>query len=109
MTTPPPDEIQDRYGMPVDRKELDRFCLRYHVKRLSVVGPPMGSAPGRPADVEMLIEFMPGKDPGRFVLVSMQIELSDLAGRRLDLRTYDELKASVSRKRLASARTVYAA
>jgi predicted nucleotidyltransferase len=36
----------------------------------------------------------------------MEIELSEMAGRRVDLRTYDQLKHATARRLLDGARTV---
>ena len=39
----------------------------------------------------MLVEFEPGHIPGYFGLVGMEMELSEIVGRKVDLRTPGEL------------------
>ena len=42
--------------------------------------------------IDFLVEFEPGKTPGYFKIVSMEMELSELLeGRKIDLRTPNEL------------------
>ena len=44
------------------------------------------------SDIDFLVEFEPGKTPGFFKIVSMEMELSELLeGRKIDLRTPNEL------------------
>ena len=63
------------------------FCTRYHVDQLSLL--PSEEKTGKSIDdaQRMLVEFDPSKLPGKFTFLYMAIELSNMVGRWVDLRT----------------------
>ncbi len=62
------------------------FCRRHHVRRLALFGSILRADFTPDSDVDVLVEFEPGKTPG-FGFFAMQRELSALLGRRVDLNT----------------------
>lgn len=103
------DRLQNTQGMPIDERRMAKFCRRYHINKLSIVH---SRAPGEPKAShpwDMMVEFESGESPGRFAMVGMQIELSTLAGRRIDLGTYADLSAHTPRTVLDRAKTVFLA
>ena len=61
------------------------------------------------SDVDVLVEFLPDQGQGFLGLARMQAELSDfLDGRKVDLRTPDELSRYFRDKVLAQAQVQYA-
>lgn len=70
----------------IDRERLAEFCRRNHVRRLALFGSVLRDDFGPDSDVDILVEFEPGRVPG-FALVSLQDELSAMVGRRVDLHT----------------------
>jgi len=60
------------------------------------------------SDVDVLVEFEPGQEPG-FAFFRMQDELSTLLGRRADLRTPNELSKYFRAEVLAEAEEAYVA
>jgi len=76
----------------VDQERLAEFCRQNGVRRLAVFGSALRDDFGPDSDVDVLIEFEPGRTPGlRFFW--MQEELSRLFDRAVDLHT----PASLSR------------
>ena len=76
----------------VDQERLAEFCRQNGVRRLAVFGSALRDDFGPDSDVDVLIEFEPGRTPGlRFFW--MQEELSRLFDRTVDLHT----PASLSR------------
>ena len=73
---------------PIPSSTLAEFCRRHHIERLALFGS-MQTASNRPdSDIDLLVEFEPGHEPGLIALAGMELELSQLlAGRRVDLRT----------------------
>ena len=55
------------------------------------IDPEQLAAFGPESDVDMLVEFEPRKVPGYLRLAGMELELADLVGRPVDLRTANEL------------------
>lgn len=59
---------------------LADFCGRHGVRRLSLFGSTL-TGDGRPdSDVDLLVEFDAGREPGLLRLAEMEIELSALLG-----------------------------
>ena len=75
---------QTRIDLPLDR--LAEICRRYHVRELALFGSVLRDDFGPESDVDILVEFQPGATPG-LAFFGMEIELSELLGRRVDLNT----------------------
>ena len=74
----------DRNIIPKER--IADFCRRHHIVRLSLFGSALRSDFSEKSDVDILVEFEKGYEPG-FAFFSMQDELSELIGRKVDLNT----------------------
>ena len=46
---------------------------------------------GPSSDIDVLVEFEPGRVPGLLRMAGLEIELSEMLGRKVDLRTPAEL------------------
>ena len=75
--------------IPGDR--LADFCRRNHIRRLSLFGSILHDNFGPHSDVDLLVEFDPTHIPGLFGIAEMEIELSEIIGRKTDLRTPEDL------------------
>jgi uncharacterized protein len=86
------------------------LCRRHHIRRLSLFGS-MVKGTNRPdSDVDLLVEFFPGKAPGLLGLAGIEIELSRLlGGRHVDLRTPLDLSKHFRDEVLRTAEVQYAA
>lgn len=103
-------------GVEFPEDRIAGFCQRHGVKRLSLFGSilrepsPEGGYGFRPtSDVDMLVEFHPDRVPGLIGLAGMEIELGELIGRKVDLRTPMELSRYFRGEVLAGARLLHAA
>ncbi len=67
-------------------EEIAELCKRHHVHRLALFGSVLRDDFGPDSDVDLLVEFEPGKTPG-LAFFGMEIELSEMLGRRVDLNT----------------------
>lgn len=106
--------IVNGVNFPEDR--IGDFCRRHGVARLSIFGSILREPSDehgysfRPSsDVDMLIEFLPGGTPGLLALSSMQLELSAMIGRHVDLRTPRELSRYFREEVIREARPLHAA
>ena len=79
------------HGIEMPREKLAEFCRRNHIRRLSLFGSILRDDFGPDSDVDFLVEFEPGKTPGLFGIAGMEIELSEMLGRKADLRTAEDL------------------
>jgi len=83
------------------------FCRRHHIRRLAFFGSVLRDDFTPDSDVDVLVEFEPGKTPG-FAFFDVEQELSQILDRRVDLRTPQELSKYFSDEVLAEAEEVYA-
>jgi predicted nucleotidyltransferase len=75
--------------MPKDR--LIAFCRTNHIRRLSLFGSAARDQLGPDSDIDLLVEFEPDHTPGLFSIVRMEMQLTELLGRKVDLRTPEDL------------------
>jgi len=76
----------NKLKIKVPRKELVEFCRRNHIRKLAFFGSVLRDDFGPNSDIDILVEFEPGKTPG-FAFFAMQEELSKIFGRKVDLNT----------------------
>ena len=94
-------------SLPDDR--IADFCRRHHVRKLSLFGSVLREDFTPDSDVDVLVEFEPGRTPGYFRLFDMEEELSSMGGsRKVDLRTPQGLSCYFRDEVLAEAQVVYA-
>jgi len=75
-----------------DSAALAVICRRRHIRRLSLFGSTLKGTNHADSDVDLLVEFEPGLEPGLIRLGRISAELSDmLGGRPVDLRTAQDL------------------
>jgi len=93
-----------RIEIPHDR--IVDFCRRHHIRRLALFGSVLRDDFTPDSDVDVLVEFDEGNTPG-FAYFTMQDELSDILGRRADLKTPNELSKYFRDEVLAEAEELY--
>ncbi|HUP68223.1 MAG TPA: nucleotidyltransferase domain-containing protein [Acidimicrobiales bacterium] len=59
------------------------------------------------SDIDLLVEFEPGHTPGLFGIAKLELDLADLIGRSVDLRTVHDLSRYFRDDVAAEARTLY--
>ena len=98
----------DGTRISIDGGAIAELCDRHHIRRLALFGSVLRSDFRPDRDVDVLVEFEPGRTPG-FGFIGLQDELSRLLGRRVDLNTPQCLSACFRDKVLAEADVIYAA
>lgn len=77
---------------PISSAFLTDFCHRHHIHKLSLFGSTAKGTNVTESDIDLLVEFEPGHEPGLIELAGMELELSDaMGGVKVDLRTPPEL------------------
>jgi uncharacterized protein len=93
-----------------DRAALIALCRRHGIRRLSLFGSVLKETDRADSDIDLLVEFEPGAAPGFLGLAAIEAELSDLlGGRRIDLRTRQELSRYFRDEVVRAAQVQYAA
>jgi len=94
---------------PIIAKDLIKdFCRRHHITKLSIFGSYLRDDFGPESDVDLLVEFDPEHIPGLFDVAGMEIELSEMLGRKVDLRTAEDLSRYFRDEVVAQAEVQYA-
>ena len=97
-------------NISVDQEAVAQFCRSHHIRKLSLFGSVLRDDFGPESDVDLLVEFDPGKVPGLIRLSGMELDLSLLfGGRKVDLRTPEDLSRYFRDRVVATAEGVYAA
>ena len=91
----------------VPEAEIAQFCRRNGIRKLSFFGSVLTDRFSDASDVDILVEFEPDCRVGYFGLAAMERELSAVLGRKVDLRTPDELSRYFREDVLRAARVQY--
>jgi predicted nucleotidyltransferase len=93
--------------IPIPNAEIAEFCRRSGIRKLALFGSVLTDRFSDASDVDVLVEFEPNERVGYFKLSAMERELSGLLGRRVDLRTPDELSRYFRNDVLSAAQVQY--
>ncbi len=95
--------------IPIPRDKLADFCRRHHIRWLAIFGSALRADFREDSDVDILVEFEPGYAPGLLKLARMERELAQLlGGRKVDLRTPEDLSRYFREEVLKEAEVQYA-
>ncbi len=86
---------------------LKEFCLRHRIRKLAYFGSVLRDDFTPESDVDVLVEFQPGTRVGLITLAGIEIELSQLLGRRAELHTTGGLNPHFRDEILDQARVQY--
>lgn len=93
----------------ISQDALTSFCDHHHIDKLSFFGSVLGEQFGADSDVDILVEFETEYIPGLIEFIGMEMELSDLLGRKADLHTPQSLSRHFREDVIAEARVQYVA
>ena len=92
----------------VSKIALAAFCQEHGIKRLAIFGSALREDFGPESDIDVLVEFEPDRIPGLLGIAGMELELSELfTGRKVDLRTPEDLSPYFRQDVLATAEVQY--
>jgi predicted nucleotidyltransferase len=75
----------------ISQEQLAAFCQRHRIRKLSLFGSILRDHFSPESDVDFLVEFDADAMPGLFAMADMELELSEMLGRKADLRTAEDL------------------
>lgn len=86
-------EMSEIKQLPVaiPKAEIQKFCQHHYIRKLSLFGSVLRDDFTPESDIDFLVEFEPEHIPGLIRLAGMEIELSEIVGRKADLRTAADL------------------
>lgn len=96
-----------QFEMP--KKEIEHFCKSNHIRRLSVFGSVLTKDFAQTSDIDLLVEFKKDHVPGLLAMARMERELSLIfGGRKIDLRTPEDLSKYFRKDVINNAKVAYA-
>jgi predicted nucleotidyltransferase len=97
------------HGIEVPSARIAELCRKNSIRRLAFFGSILRDDFGPESDIDLLVEFEPGKTPGFFGLARMEREFSALFdGRKVDLRTPGDLSRYFRDEVIRTAEVQYA-
>jgi predicted nucleotidyltransferase len=92
----------------IPKETLAAYCRERGIRRLAVFGSALRDDFGPESDIDLLVEFEPDRTPGLFGIARMERELSAMLGRKVDLRTPQDLSRYFRQRVLEEADVQYA-
>ncbi len=90
----------------LSEEDIKEFCQRHSIRKLSLFGSVLRDDFTKESDVDILVEFQPGKTPG-LDIVTMEDELSNIINRQVDLRTLADISRYFRSEILMEAKVIY--
>ena len=98
-----------RCRITIPEEAIAEFCRAHGIRRLSFFGSVLRDDFGPDSDVDVLVEFEAGRTPGLLGMSAMEIELGQILGRKVDLRTPADLSRYFRDEVVCSSEVRYAA
>lgn len=102
-------QLMTRHGIIINEQQIAEFCKRHGIRTLRLFGSILRDDFRPDSDVDVLVEFEPGKAPGWIGFAALALELERIVGREVDLRTAADFSERIRRRVLAEAEVQYAA
>jgi uncharacterized protein len=102
------ERMSTRAKITVPQEQIAEFCQKHHIRKLALFGSVLREDFCPESDVDVLVEFEPGRTPG-LAFISIQDELSKMLGRPVDLNTPLCLSKYFRDEVLAEAEAIYVA
>jgi predicted nucleotidyltransferase len=79
--------MMEKIRIEIPEEEITAFCQRNHIRKLWFFGSVLRDDFTPDSDIDVLVEFEPDARVGFMTLAGMEIELSELLGRKAEIHT----------------------
>lgn len=93
--------------LPLASPELAALCRDNGIESLSLFGSHLHGNAHAQSDIDLLVRFLPGQRVTLLDMAEIEMALTDLLGRKADLRTCEELSRYFRQAVVAEARLLY--
>lgn len=93
----------------IPKDKLVNFCRKNHIRKLSIFGSAIREQLGPESDIDLLVEFEEDHTPGLFSIVKIEMDFAEMLGRKVDLRTPEDLSRYFRDEVVRNARLQYQA
>ena len=91
----------------ITKEQIADFCRGNHIRKFALFGSVLRDDFGSDSDIDALVELEPGAPIGLFEMAEMEIELSEMIGRKVDLQTPQDISRYFRDKVVAEAEVLY--
>lgn len=91
----------------ISSEDLKIFCQKNHIRKLSLFGSMKQGNLKTDSDIDILVEFYPGSEPGLIELADMEFQLEEHFGREVDMRTPEDLSEFFRHEVISAAEVLY--
>jgi uncharacterized protein len=95
------------HGIEFDPARIAAFCRRHGIAKLSLFGSILRADFRPDSDIDVLVEFPPAARVSLFELGGMLLELSEMLGRPVDLKTPGFIAEPILKRVLSEAKVQY--
>jgi uncharacterized protein len=96
-------------GVKVDYDALKALCDRHGIRQLALYGSALRDELHADSDIDLLVDFFPDRLPGLLGIATIELELAELLGREVDLRTRSDLSRYFRDEVVRTARVLHEA
>lgn len=94
-------------GIDLPLTAIRSYCERQPISRLSLFGSFLRGDACPNSDIDLLVEYLPGAPVGLLTMAGQEIELSEILGKQVDLRTAEDLSRYFRQEVVDSAMLIY--
>jgi hypothetical protein len=91
----------------IPKERIKEFCKSHHIRKLSLFSSALRDDFSPESDLGILVEFDPAYIPRFIRLAGMEIELSEILGRKVDMRTVQDISCYFRDEVLNSSKVQY--
>jgi predicted nucleotidyltransferase len=99
--------MQAKSNITMPKEKIAEFCKKHYIRKLSLFGSALRDDFTPKSDLDILVEFDPAHIPGLIRLAGMEIELTKILGRKVDMRTAQDLSRYFRNEVLNSSKVQY--
>jgi len=79
------------HGIEIPKDRIAEFCRANRIRKLALFGTILTEEFGPDSDIDILVEFEPGQTPSLLGMAGLELKLTAMLGRKVDLGTPWEL------------------
>ena len=91
----------------ITKEQIADFCEKNQIRKFAFYGSVLRDDFGPESDIDVLVDLEPNHTIGLMEMAGMEIELSEVMGRKVDLRTPEDLSKYFRDKVVAEAEIQY--
>ena len=102
-------QLKTRQLVVEKREEIKRIAREHGAYNVRLFGSVVREQDRPDSDIDLLVDFEPDHTPGLFSIVRMEMELTEVLGRKVDMRTPEDLSQYFRDEVLQNAKLQYEA